>query len=250
MTVLAATFLVTFAMFVTLWALSMRMRDASIVDIYWGPGFVVIGWLSYALSPERSTALFILVALVTLWGLRLGWHIGSRHKVEDARYAAMRAERGESFGRWSLTMVFGLQAVIQWLASSPMLVAALSEADPMEPLLHLGFVLFAAGFLLEVWADGAVRRFRADPANKGKLLMTGLHARIRHPQYLGEIILQWGLGVIAFGLTLNPLAFAGPALMTVLIIKLSGVPMLEKMFSTREGFAEWKAKSGAVWPKF
>jgi steroid 5-alpha reductase family enzyme len=250
MTLLISTFSVTLVAFLTLWFFSLRLKDASIVDMYWGPGFAVIAWVAYALAPERGMINLILVALLTLWGLRLGWHIASRHNGEDPRYAAMRAERGESFARWSLWMVFGLQAVIQWIASSPVLVAVLSDPDPMEPLLHLGFLVFAAGFLLEVWADGALRRFRADPANKGKLLMTGLHARIRHPQYLGEITLQWGLGLIAFGITLNPLAFVGPALMTVLIIKVSGVPMLEKMFEKREGFAEWKAKSGAIWPKW
>lgn len=250
MTLLISTLLITLVAFFTLWIISLRLRDASIVDMYWGPGFAVIGWLAYALSADRSMANLILVALLTLWGLRLGWHILRRHKGEDPRYAAMRTERGDSFARWSLWMVFGLQAAIQWIASSPVLVATLSDADPMEPLLHIGFLLFAAGFLLEVWADAALRRFRADPANKGKLLMTGIHARIRHPQYLGELMLQWGLGLIAFGLTLNPLAFVGPALMTFLIIKVSGVPMLEKMFEKRDGFAEWKARSGAVWPKW
>jgi steroid 5-alpha reductase family enzyme len=99
-------------------------------------------------------------------------------------------------------------------------------------------------------ADNEVERFRADPANRGKLLTTGLHSRIRHPNYLGEIILQWGMGLIAFGGTLNPLAFAGAALMTGLIVKVSGVPLLEEQFRKRPGYEAWAAKAGVFWPKW
>jgi steroid 5-alpha reductase family enzyme len=243
------TFSVTTLAFLGLWLLSLRLKDASVIDFYWGPGFAVIGWSAWAMAGTSNPYQLILLAALTLWGLRLGWFILQRHNGEDARYAAMRAHHGDAFGRISLWLVFGLQAVVQWLASSPVLVTMLAPTSPVLAIFIAGLMLFCAGFVLEMMADAAVARFKADPANKGKLLRTGLYARIRHPNYLGEILLQLGIGLMAFGLTQNLLAFAGPLLMAGLIMRLSGVPMLEEQLSKREGFAEWKARSGALWPR-
>ena len=139
---------------------------------------------------KRNYLLMLTVAL-TLWGLRLGWYMRQRHRgQEDARYAAMRQNHGADFGRKSLWLVFWLQAVLQWLAASPILVAAFAKPQPVWPITALGLALFSAGFLLEILADRAVARFKSNPANRGKLLTSGLHARIRHPNYLGEII-EW-----------------------------------------------------------
>jgi steroid 5-alpha reductase family enzyme len=258
MTALFITFLVTLAVFTAFWAWSIKVKDAGIVDFYWGPGFVLIAWIAWAYKPVTSPPALILLSALTLWGLRLGWYMTRRHTgQEDARYADMRQRHGEEFGRKSLWMVFWLQAVIQWIASSPALVvfasdrgmAALPGSTGFQMLLALGLVLFTLGFLLEVWADHEVQRFKADPRNRGKLLTTGLHSRIRHPNYAGEIILQCGFGVMAYALSLNLLSFIGPLLMTGLIVKLSGVPMLENELSKREGFADWKARTGALLPR-
>ncbi|MFM9975769.1 MAG: DUF1295 domain-containing protein, partial [Beijerinckiaceae bacterium] len=254
MIILLVTFAVTLIAFSALWALSLKLHDASIIDIYWGPGFVVIASLALGLSQSRHLLTLVFWLTVTLWGLRLGWHILRRHHGEDARYRAMREAHGEAFGRRSLWMIFWLQAAIQWLASSPALIIALAALPaPVATqntgtlvVFILGVALFIIGFTLEAWADWRMARFRAATSNRGKLLMTGLHARIRHPNYLGEIILQAGFGLMAFALTWNPLAFVGPALMAALIIKLSGVPMLETQLAGRKGFAEWKARSGAL----
>jgi steroid 5-alpha reductase family enzyme len=258
--ILLATFSITVLCFTALWAISVAKRDAGIVDFWWGPGFVVTGWIAAAMADRFDWLALAFLACLTAWGLRLGWYMVARHGgAEDARYAAMRERHGDAFGRKSLWMVFWLQAVIQWLASSPALVLAVTarrirfssgEVDVMMICLAVGFLLFVAGFGLEAAADREVARFKANPANKDQLLTTGLHARIRHPNYLGEIILQCGLGLMAFGLTLNAWAFLGPALMTGLIIKLSGVPMLEEQFAKRPGFAEWRARTGALWPRF
>ena len=257
MTILLATAAATFLAFTALWGLSLRLRDASIIDIYWGPGFAVIACIALMLSGKSDSFTLLFMAALTLWSLRLGWHILRRHRGEDARYRAMREAHGAAFGQKSLWMIFWLQALIQWLASSPVLTVALATsplwtADGSTLALALfahGFALFVIGFALEAWADWSMERFKADPANRGKLLMSGLHAHIRHPNYLGEIILQAGFGLMAFALTRNPLAFFGPALMAVLIIKLSGVPMLEAQLAKRPDFAAWKARSGALWWK-
>jgi steroid 5-alpha reductase family enzyme len=246
-----ATILATFAAFTLLWAASLPRRDAGIVDLYWGPGFAVIAWLAWVMSPTNGLHNTLILAAISAWGVRLGWYMIRRHTGhEDPRYGAMRERYGSGFARTSLWLVFWLQAAIQWLASSPALVAALANPRPMHTLIWIGAIIFAAGFVLEIGADQAVARHRADPANRGRLLTTGLHARVRHPNYLGEIILQWGMGMIAFGGTLNPLAFIGPILMTGLIIKVSGVPLLEAQFRTRPGYDEWAKHAGALWPKW
>jgi steroid 5-alpha reductase family enzyme len=248
------SFACTLAAFLGLWVVSLLKRDTSVVDFYWGPGFAVIGWTSWAFHTGKGTELsgwgYVVLSAVTLWGLRLGWHILRRHVgVEDARYAAMRARHGRRWPLKSLYMVFGLQALIQWVAASAVLVAVLASPRPVLPLIWLGLLVFCAGFLLEALSDQAVSRFKSDAANKGRLLTTGLHGVVRYPSYLGEIILQCGLALMAFGLTLNPLAFVGAVLMTILIIKVSGVPLLEEQFRSRPDYADWIARTGALWPK-
>jgi steroid 5-alpha reductase family enzyme len=246
-----ATGLATWLAFTLFWVASLPRQDAGIIDFYWGPGFVLIAWLAWLMGTANELHNGVLLCAITLWGTRLGWYMTSRHAgTEDARYRAMRDRNGPGFNRSSLWLVFWLQAAIQWLASSPALVAAIATPRPMERLIWIGALIFAGGFALEIIADNEVARFRADPANRGKLLTTGLHSRIRHPNYLGEMILQWGMGLIAFGGTLNALAFAGAALMTGLIVKISGVPLLEEQFRTRPGYQEWAAKAGVFWPKW
>jgi steroid 5-alpha reductase family enzyme len=247
---LVITLAITLIAFTVIWLISLRMKDASIVDFYWGPGFAVIGWVAWWMSGGANTTTLILCCALTLWALRLTWHIAGRHGAEDARYRAMRDRHGASFASKSLWMIFWLQAIIQWIAASHVLVAVLAPAQPIMLLVWCGAALFIAGFVLEVMADRAIASFRSNPANSGKLLTTGLHARVRHPNYLGEIILQFGLGLMAFGLTQNPLAFVGPVLIAFLMVKVSGVPMLEAMFRTRPGYDAWAAKTGALWPKF
>jgi steroid 5-alpha reductase family enzyme len=249
--ILLATALATWLVFTLFWVASLPRQDAGIVDFYWGPGFAIIAWLAWLMGSVNELHNGFLLVAITGWGARLGWYMTKRHQgTEDARYRTMREHHGTGFNRKSLWMVFWLQAVIQWLASSPALVAAIATPRPIEWLIWIGALVFAGGFALEIMADNEVAHFRTDPSNRGTLLTTGLHARIRHPNYLGEIVLQWGMGLIAFAGTLNPLAFMGPALMTVLIVKVSGVPLLEEEFKTRPGYAEWAAKAGVLWPKW
>jgi steroid 5-alpha reductase family enzyme len=250
MTTILATSLTTMLIFLIIWAISIKKSDASIIDFYWGPGFAIIAWIAWLINSGNNPYQWMILVMLTLWGLRLGFHIIRRHDGEDARYQAMRARHGASFGRKSLWMVFGLQAIIQWLASSPALVMMMATPEPVPVIIYVGIILFSVGFALEFAADEAVRRFKADPTNKGKLLTSGLFEKIRHPQYLGEIILQSGLGLIAFGYTQNAIAFVGPIMMGLLITRLSGVPMLEEQLAKREGFGEWKARSYALWWKF
>ncbi len=250
MNALIVTAFVSFAAFTALWLVSLKRKDAGLVDLYWGPGFVVTAWLAVWIGGRFDLLTLSFLACLTLWGLRLGWHMAARHRgVEDSRYADMRRRHGAAFPLRSLWMVFWLQAMIQWLASSPALVLAFGGSGPSHWLLLSGAALFAAGFLCEVAADRELEIFRADPANHGQLLTGGLRRIVRYPAYLGEIVLQWGLGLMAFAITFNPLAFAGPAMMHALIVRVSGVQLLDAAFADRPGFAQWKERTNALLPR-
>jgi steroid 5-alpha reductase family enzyme len=249
------TLLVTLVAFAVCWALSLSRRDAGIVDLWWAPGFVLTALLTAAAGGTASAGWPVLLA-VTLWGLRLGWHMVARHGLsgrEDPRYAAMRAERGEAFARWSLPNVFLLQAVIQWLVAAPLHAALLPGGVPLAgplgtAMLLAGAALFAGGLALEAWADASLAAFRADPANRGGLYTGGPFAFVRHPNHLGEIVLWWGIGLVAVALSGRWWALAGPALLTVLVWKVSGPPMLEPVLKGRKGYAAWAARTPALWP--
>lgn len=237
--------------FAILWVRSLRTADCGIVDLYWGFGFAVIAWIEFLAAPTRGPAL-LLLALVTLWSLRLGIHLTRRHMgahEEDPRYAKMRERSGPNWPVRSFVWVFMLQALVMWLIAVPLHVAfAAADADASTGALVLGTLLFAVGFALESAADAALTRFRADPANRGHLLTTGLFAWSRHPNYFGEAVLWWGLGLIAFGISGSWLCFAGPALLTLLLVKVSGVPPLEEHLSSRPGYAEWVRRTSPFLP--
>jgi steroid 5-alpha reductase family enzyme len=249
------TLLTTAALFGAMWLISLRTRDVGAVDIIWGPGFALIGWIGWIrLGPDAPGSALVLMA-VTLWAARLGVHLFVRHRMsvsEDARYAAMRAADPDRFGWISLYKVFGLQAVILWALALPIHLAMAAKGAMLPGVLTaIGLVLFAAGFLLESMADLALLRFRRDPGNRGRLLTTGLFAWSRHPNYFGECVLWCGIGLMAWDVSGQWLAMLGPAALTGLILKVSGLPLLDAHLSrTRPGHAAYAARTSAFvpWP--
>jgi steroid 5-alpha reductase family enzyme len=234
-----------------LWAVSVRLRDASIADPAWGPGFLLVGaaylWAHGAATPRGLLA----VALVSAWAARLGLHLLRRNRAhgEDPRYAAMRAGHGARFWWVSLGTVFWLQAVLLWIVSLPVLGAVVGEA-PLGAWDAAGAALFGGGFLTEAVADAQLARFRADPANRGTVLNRGLWRYSRHPNYFGDALLWWGLWLLAVGGG-APWTVVGPALMTFLLVKVSGVALLERtLSSSRPGYAEYVRRTSAFVPWF
>lgn len=244
---------VTLGVFAALWRWSLRKNDSSVVDLYWGFGFAVIGWIEMALRGRWTVLHGLFLALLTLWALRLGLHLARRHlaaTAEDPRYAAMRDAHGPGWDRRSFWMVFMLQAAVMWLVATPV-HAALAAPDSDRHVIAAvmaGLILFATGFGLEVVADARIARFKADPANEGKLLTTGLFAWSRHPNYFGESLLWWGFGLMAFGLSGAWWAFLGPAVLTWLLVKVSGVPPLEAHLASRPGFSAYASRTSAFVP--
>jgi steroid 5-alpha reductase family enzyme len=232
------------------WALSVRLRDASIVDICWGPGFVLLAWLYAAIFHAFTPRPVLVGVLVTLWGVRLAVHIFRRHRGEDPRYAAMRAARGPAFWWRSLLVVFWLQAVILWFVALPLLVTAAAPGPPAVTITDvLGVVLFATGFAFEAIGDAQLARFRSDVSNRGTVLDTGLWRYTRHPNYFGDALLWWGVYLIALSAPGGWITIASPLVMTLLLLRVSGVTLLERGLSaSKPGYAEYVARTSAFVP--
>lgn len=229
--------------FTILWLVSLALRDASIVDIFWGPGFVVVGWyylVSFAEEPNARG--WLACSLVTVWALRLALHIGFRNvgAGEDFRYRRWRQEAGAHFWWISYFKVFLLQAVVLWIVSSPLLLAQLGGVnDTWNALDVVSLLLWLVGFGFETVADWQLMRFKREPANRGRIMRSGLWSLSRHPNYFGEAVLWWGIGLLAFPVG-GWLAFLGPLMITFLLLKVSGVAMLDAaLVEQRPGYAEY-----------
>jgi steroid 5-alpha reductase family enzyme len=237
-----------------LWLVSLRLRDASIIDIYWGIGFVVMAIVGAAVGEAPQTRKLLLVGLTALWGLRLALYLARRNlgHGEDPRYQAMRRKHGERFGRVSLVTVYGLQCVLGWIVATPLLIAAASPAapPPFTPMDFIGLGLFFMGLGFETLGDFQLARFKADPANKGRVMDRGLWRYTRHPNYFGDALLWWGLWVVAVSSPFAAWTFPAPALMTFLLMRVSGVPMLEyKLKRTRPGYEDYIRRTSAFFPR-
>jgi steroid 5-alpha reductase family enzyme len=248
---LGITLAVTIAAFSIVWLFSLRLNDAGIVDYYWGLGFPVIGWLTLWTTGAGGPAAIIIMAAATLWAVRLTAHMISRHiraGVEDPRYAKMRAAGGPGFKQRSLFTIFWLQGVLMWLIAAPLHAAGTMSLSDPNFLFWKGMALFFAGFLIESIADWQLTAFRNAPGNKGKVFTEGFFAWSRHPNYLGELMLWWGLGIAVFAVSGSPYVLIGPALLTLILLKLSGPPMLAAHMADRPGYAEWMARTPALLP--
>ena len=249
-----ATLAVTAGVFLVLWIVSLRTRNASLVDIWWGPGFALIALLSFALTPEGALSRRQLVLiLTTIWGLRLGTHLLVRNtgKDEDFRYAAMRKAWGHGFAMKSLTRVFLLQAALMWVVSFPV-QAAMRSATPATLGFFdwLGILVWAFGLFFETVGDLQLARFKKDPANADRVMDRGLWRFTRHPNYFGDACAWWGLWLIAFAVPGGFWSIVGPITMTVLLTSVSGVPMLErKIGERRPGYDEYARRTSAFLPR-
>jgi steroid 5-alpha reductase family enzyme len=236
---------------ILLWLLSLRLRDVSIVDIFWGPGIAGVVDIAAALGNAGGQRTAAVLLLVNLWGVRLAVHIWTRHRGEDHRYGAMRTRYGQNW-RWiSLIQVFLLQAILIWFVPAPLVSAVLFSHRPMLWLDYLGIGLAAAGLILETRADFQLSNFRLDPANKGKVMDKGLWAWSRHPNYFGEAVLWWGFFVIGFAASHMWWLILSPILVTALLLQVSGIALMEENIETRRpGYADYKRRVSAFvpWP--
>ena len=237
-------------LFTVLWVVSLRLENSSIADVAWGPGILVIGLTYYFTSDGVPLRAQLTLALLAIWALRLATHLGIRIRLqgEDFRYVKWRDQYENHWWWVSYFKVFLLQAVIAWIVSLPIYFAIVSVGPPSLGMFdYLGVLLFVSGLIVESVADEQLRRFRANRANRGKVLDAGLWRYTRHPNYFGEALLWWGLGVIGFATGGVP-GLLGPALLTYLLIYVSGVAMLEQTLIEKPGYIHYVGRTPAFLP--
>lgn len=242
------------AIVVPLWLFSLWRRDASIVDPWWSILFLAVT-VRTSLATGVDARKTALVTLVAIWALRLWLHllIRSRGKPEDPRYQAFRRRFGPERYWWvSLFQVFLLQGLLALVISAPLQFAASRPpGEPWHALDALGLVLFATGFVFEAGADWQLQRFRNDPEKRGQVLDTGLFALTRHPNYFGDALVWWGFGGFASTSLAGAATWIGPALMTFLLVRVSGVALLDEHLSkTRPGYAQYVARTSGFLPRW
>jgi steroid 5-alpha reductase family enzyme len=254
---LLTNFAVLILLILALWAVSVRIRDVSFIDSFWAFGMVVMVTLTYVQSIDGVNARKILILiLVSIWGLRLAVHLFTRWRKEgeDPRYkriiGSLMEKKGWSFAKASLLQVFLLQAPLLFIVCLPAQLGPISsEPASLGLLAWIGAAFAIIGICFESIGDWQLRQFRADPNSKGKVLDTGLWRYTRHPNYFGDCLTWWGIFLIAAETSIGRWSLPGPVLLTFLLVKWSGVPMLEySLKKRRPGYEEYIRKTSSFFP--
>lgn len=250
-TVLLAAIVTIACLMLATWSVSLLRRDASIVDIVWGLGFVLVAWAAKFVTGASGAGNWLLLLMVTVWGLRLAGYLAKRNlgKGEDFRYKAMRRKHGERFAIVSLYTVFGLQGALMFVVSLPVTMGQRDTSAGAGFVVFLGFVVWAIGIYFEAVGDAQLARFKRDPRNEGQIMDQGLWALTRHPNYFGDALVWWGLAIVGSSQGAGVWAFLGAGVMTVLLVRVSGAAMLDRLLAKRKpGYAEYMARTSGFIP--
>jgi steroid 5-alpha reductase family enzyme len=234
----------------TTFLVGRRIGRYNIVDVTWGIGFVAVAAVAAGLGAGDLLRRILLLVLVAVWGLRLAWHmiVKSAGKGEDPRYRDLL--RGDFSAGHVLRKVFVVQAAATWFVSLPLQVSAVLGPTPalLRPVLIAGVVLWAVGVLFEAVGDHQLRRFKADPANKGVIMDRGLWAWTRHPNYFGDACVWWGLWLASIAAGVSLLTVLSPVLMTYFLVYATGAKVTEKYMRDRPGFAVYRSRTSLFVP--
>jgi steroid 5-alpha reductase family enzyme len=253
-----AAFTINFAAVVVMmllgWSISLIHKDVTIADSLWGVGFVLIAWLTFFLTDGFLGRKVLICLLVTIWGFRLAIHLTRRNhgRGEDPRYAQWRKKSGKRFWLVSLFKVFLLQAVFLWVIALSLQWGQMApEPAVLTPLDYLGTALFAIGLFFEAVSDQQLARFKSDPENRGRVMDQGLWAWSRHPNYFGESLIWWGVFLIALATPNSLWTLASPLVITAVLLKMTGVPLMEKtIVHSRPGYEDYMERTSAFFPWF
>jgi len=257
-TVLGVDAAISVVLFLLLWTVCVRLRDVTMVDGFWALGLLILAAAAFLQTSGAPPRKLLLLGLCALWALRLGGYLLWRWRDHgpDRRYRSLlgkaQAERGWSFAKASLLLVFAVQAPLQFLVSLPVQLGQISAAPAqISPLGFAGAGLALIGIAFESLGDWQLTRFRKDPTNVGKVLGTGLWRYTRHPNYFGDACVWWGLYLIAAETPVGLWALPGPILVTWLLTRWSGAPILEnRLRETRPDYVRYiETTSGFIpWP--
>lgn len=237
--------------YMTGWFVAARLKERNdIADIAWGTGFILAAAVSLAVAGVWPPRGVLVSTLVVIWGVRLALHIHARNRGrgEDRRYRQWREEWGRWFVLRSFLQVFMLQGTLLVLVAVPVVVANSLPSPPLNLLDGAGVMIWLFGFGFEAAGDWQLLQFLRNPDNRGKLMATGLWQYTRHPNYFGEVTLWWGIWLITLSVPGGWAAVVGPLTITLLILKVSGIPMLEKGYAGRPDFEDYKRRTNAFFP--
>lgn len=229
---------------------SLVKKRNDIADVAWGLGFVLMTWTSFGMSDSFGLRGLIVGILVSIWGFRLAWHIHRRNrgKQEDYRYLAWRKQWGKWFYLRSYFQVYLLQGMLLFLISLPILAINRSNLVSFGWLDVIGIAIWIFGFYFETVGDEQLAQFIGNPKNKGKIMKSGLWKYTRHPNYFGEVTLWWGIFIISLGSAPFINTMVGPLTITILILFVSGIPMLEKKYTGNPEFEDYKKRTSVFFP--
>jgi len=237
--------------YMTSWFLiSLIKKRNDTADVAWGLGFVTLAWVSLFFSGVPTLRGFLVTLLVTIWGIRLALHIYKRNrgKPEDYRYLAWRKEWGKWFFIRSYLQIYLLQGIFLFLIVLPVLFINRGIGESLGLYDLVGIIVWITGFYFESTGDAQLAKFIRDPSNKGKTMQSGLWRYSRHPNYFGEVTQWWGIFIVAISGPGALFTIAGPLTITVLILFVSGVPMLEKKYAGRPDFEAYKKRTSVFFP--
>ena len=228
-----------------------RIGRYNVVDVAWGLGVVAVAAVAAALGTGDLFRRILLLALVSVWGLRLAWHmyVKSAGKGEDPRYRDLLG--GDFSAGHVVRKIFAIQAAATWFVSLPLQLSAVQGPTPAAwwPVLIAGVVLWGVGVAFEAVGDHQLRRFKSDPANKGLVMDRGLWAWTRHPNYFGDACVWWGLWLVTITGWLSLSTVASPLLMTYFLVYATGARRTEKYMADRPGFNEYRARTSFFVPR-
>lgn len=239
---------------ILIWIISLVIKDASIADVFWGLGFVLIAWNTFFMGEGYHGRKMLMLVLTNIWGIRLAGHIfwRNRGKGEDYRYREMRHRHGGQFWLISFFEVFLLQGFLMFIISLPVQIGQISaQPSVVTGLDIIGSMFWITGFLFEAVGDFQLARFLARPSPEGTVMNRGLWAYSRHPNYFGEACMWWGFFVIALSVPFGMVALVSPLTITFLLLRVSGVAMLERdLKQTNPKYDEYIRTTSAFIPWF
>jgi steroid 5-alpha reductase family enzyme len=227
-------------------------KDNSIVDIAWGIGFILVAILTFFLEVGFEVRHILVTAMIFLWGARLALHIAIRKKGkgEDFRYAKWRKDWGKWFLIRSFFQIYMLQGLFLLIIAYPVMLINHSEEPGIAFLDILGLIIWSTGFFFEAGGDYQLSKFKSNPENKGKIIRHGLWRYTRHPNYFGETTMWWGIFLLALSVNNGWTAIVSPLTITFLLLKVSGITMLEKKYVGNKEFEEYAKRTSALFPWF
>lgn len=235
----------------SLWFLvALKLRRNDVADVAWGAGFIILSLVGQFAAAAVSNRGILVLALVTIWGLRLSLHISLRNrgKPEDPRYRKWREEWGAHATVRAYFQVFLLQGVLIVVILIPVTHILAHPGSDLTSLDALGAAVWLGGFVFEAIGDLQLARFKKDPNSRGRFITSGLWKYTRHPNYFGEITLWWGVWLIACAIPGGWKTVIGPATISVLILFVSGLPLLEKKYEGNIEFKEYQRRTSAFFP--